>query len=412
MKSRVETVLFAAALCSFPLLGQQDAAKSNGVGFEHYKVTDLGTLGGAYSFAYDLNNAGVVAGAAATPFQNGNPNAPQPPQPPQTAVLWERGRILSLGTLGSANLGLSSEAGGPNIWGEAALTSETANFDPAGEDFCFFGTHRQCLGAVWKNGKLTALPTLGGNNGQTLGLNDLGFVVGFSETKELDPTCSALNPGQQYRFEATVWDPNGHPSELRPLPGDTVSFAFGINNRGEVVGGSGLCSNTVFPESPTAPHAVLWEKDGTPVDLGNLGGPSNNIAGSINERGDVSGTSTDAGGVVHSFLRTKESGKLRDIGLLHPDDIFTVAPCCNTLNNKRQIVGFALDVTFNLHAFIWQEGVITDLNTLIPKYSGWYLEAAQSINESGQIAGWGIINGLVHGFLATPCHHDADCDGR
>ena len=49
--------------------------------------------------------------------------------------------------------------------GESALISETANSDPNNEDFCAFGTHRQCLGATWKDGTLTALPTLpGGNN--------------------------------------------------------------------------------------------------------------------------------------------------------------------------------------------------------------------------------------------------------
>jgi probable HAF family extracellular repeat protein len=415
MKSRVvarklKTTLFAALLLAWPVLAQEESQPKQ-ERFTHYKVVDLGTLGGSYSFALGLNNAGVVSGAAATALQTGDPNAPQPPQPPQTAFLWYRGHVINLGTLAPARLALSSEAGGPNASGEAALISETDKLDPSGEDFCFFGTHRQCLAAIWKNGKLSALSTFGGNNSQALGLNDLGFVVGFAETTELDPACSTLNPTQRYRFETAVWEPSGHIRALHPLPGDTVSFGFGINNWGQVVGASGLCSNTVFPENPTAPHAVLWERDGTPVDLGNLGG-SSNIAGSINDRGDVNGTSSNAAGVVHSFLWTRESRKLRDLGTLHPDDIFTVAPCCNTINDRRQIVGFALDATFNLHAFIWQDGVIVDLNTLIPNNSPWYLEAAQSINESGQIAGWGTINGAVHGFLATPCGHDRDCDGK
>jgi hypothetical protein len=47
--------------------------------------------------------------------------------------------------------------------------------DPLGEDFCEFGTHRQCLAAIWKNGELSALPNLaGGNNANAFALNDLG----------------------------------------------------------------------------------------------------------------------------------------------------------------------------------------------------------------------------------------------
>ena len=55
-------------------------------------------------------------------------------------------------------------------------------------------------------------------------------------------------------------------------------------------------------------------------------------------------------------------------------------------------------------AFLWQpaDGVLTDLNTLIPKDSPWYLESATSINNAGEIVGYGTINGSVHAFLATP----------
>lgn len=45
---------------------------------------------------------------------------------------------------------------------------------------------------------------------------------------------------------------------------------------------------------------------------------------------------------------------------------------------------------------------MTDLNTLLPAGSPWYLASAASINNAGEIAGVGIINGETHGFLATP----------
>ena len=53
-------------------------------------------------------------------------------------------------------------------------------------------------------------------------------------------------------------------------------------------------------------------------------------------------------------------------------------------------------------AFLYQNGVMTDLNTLIPAESPWYLQNAASINEAGEIAGYGTINGETHAFLAKP----------
>jgi len=378
--------------------------------FAHYKVVDLGTLGGAYSLGLGINNAGIVAGGAATPAQqNGDPTLTNP-QPPQTGFLWRRGHIINLGTLGTPDEGLNSSAGGPNASGEAALIAETAMLDPAGEDFCYFGTHRQCLAAIWKHGKLHALTqTLGGNNSQALGLNDSGQVVGFAENTDYDASCASATPFQVYHFEAVIWEPNGAIRPLAPLPGDTVGFGFGINNKGQAVGASGLCSNTEYPENPNAPHAVLWEKDGTPVDLGNLGGKLS-AASSINNRGDVDGASSNENGVLHAFLWTKERGRMRDLGTLHPDDILSVATCCNTVNNSRQVVGFVLDANFNSHAFLWQHGVMVDLNTLIPKDSPWNLQSALAINEAGEITGYGIIDGNVHAFRATPRDRDDDGD--
>ena len=69
------------------------------------------------------------------------------------------------------------------------------------------------------------------------------------------------------------------------------------------------------------------------------------------------------------------------------------------------MVGFAIDGMGNPTALVWQGKVPVDLNTLIPAGSPWYLQNACSINDAGEIAGQGLINGEVHAFLATPIHH-------
>ena len=49
------------------------------------------------------------------------------------------------------------------------------------------------------------------------------------------------------------------------------------------------------------------------------------------------------------------------------------------------------------------DGVMTDLNTLVPADSPLYLLWATSINSRSEIAGFGVTSsGDVHAFLATP----------
>jgi probable HAF family extracellular repeat protein len=375
--------LFAMPVC---LTAQNQPAR--------YVITDLGTLGGTYSFGYGLSDAGAVAGGAATPTQGDFVS--------QTGFVWKNGTMMSTGTLGgSACPGCSSEAGGPNASGVAALISETATADPNGEDFCGFGTHRRCLGAVWMNGILKPLlPLAGGQNSQAYWLNNSGQVIGFSETGVVDPSCGST-PFQVLQYKAAIWNPNGTTKPLSPLAGDTVSFGFGINDLGQAVGTSGTCASTTLPPlAPSGAHAVLWQADGTPVDLGNLGGNAFNIATSINNHGAVAGTSLSTDGTVHPFLWTSASG-IKDLGAF-PGAILTIAGCCHTLNDNGEVVGFAIDPSFNMTAFVVQNGAMTDMNTLLPQGSPWYLLQACSVNNAGQIIGAGIINGEVHAYLASP----------
>jgi probable HAF family extracellular repeat protein len=378
-----------------------------------YRVTDLGVFGtGNNSGGYGINNAGWVTGCS-----NLVPNGPI------VAFIWYGfGPLIDLGTLG----GPSSCADGPNAFGEAAIISDTSNPAFMNEDFCGDGTHLQCLAAVWKDGGLTALPTLpGGNNSQTYWLNNRGQVVGFSENGTPDPTCATGTPYQVLRFEAAIWGPNGEIQELPPLEGDTVGWAWGINDNGQAVGSSGLCSNTSAPPvAPAAPHAVLWDSDGSPIDLGHLEGvPPGvyNVATSVNNRGEVVGFAQASDGTQHGFLWTKETG-MQDIGGFPGAVNGTGAPCCNTINNKGEIVGFSIDASFNMRALVWQGKTPVDLNTLIPADSPLYLTGSESLNDSGQITGTAIVKSSCpvttppawltnqsactefRAFLATPTH--------
>ncbi len=83
-------------------------------------------------------------------------------------------------------------------------------------------------------------------------------------------------------------------TDLGTLPGGYESIAYGINNRGQVVGYSTTASGEY--------HAFLWE-DGEMTDLGTLGG-AYSVAYGINSRGQVVGYSASASG-VHAVLWSK-----------------------------------------------------------------------------------------------------------
>ena len=92
-----------------------------------------------------------------------------------------------------------------------------------------------------------------------------------------------------------------------------------------------------------------------------------------------------------------------DLGVL-PGDLVGAGL---SINNSNEVVGASVSApgpsSGNPRAFLWQHGVMKDLNTLIPANSPLYLLTAFGINDAGVIVGFGVTGtGDVHGFLATP----------
>jgi probable HAF family extracellular repeat protein len=360
----------------------------------NYTVAGLGMLGGTVSGGSSINNRSWVTG-----FSN------LPGDTRTHATLWRDGSTLDLGTLGGLNNDLNSAVIWPvkNDRGLIAGISETPATDPLGERWscaAFFPTvtGHTCLGFVWQDGVMTALPTFpGGNNGYASGANNLGQVVGWAENSVHDSTCVAP---QVLQFRAALWGPNyGQIQALSPLPDDTTSAATAINDKGQVVGISGICDRAVGRFS--AAHAVLWQ-DGTVMDIGNLGGVAWNTPTAINHQGQVVGFSDlpgDESGApnFHAFLWTR-SGGIQDLGTL-PGDVYSLA---FGINDRGQVVGQSIGAGGS-RAFLWQNGVMTDLNTLVPPGS-LYLVYANDINASGEIAGGAFDEntGESPAFLATP----------
>ena len=63
------------------------------------------------------------------------------------------------------------------------------------------------------------------------------------------------------------------------------------------------------------------------------------------------------------------------------------------------VVGTAQNAAGQPRAFLWRNGEMTDLNTLIPAGTGWVLESAAGVSEGGQIVGYGTLSGKRRAFL-------------
>jgi probable HAF family extracellular repeat protein len=368
-----------------------------------YRVVDLGSLGGTSSGGNSINNTRRVAGFSDLPDGT------------RHATAWVHGLPVDLGTLGGPNSNVAWPVKSHRVIAGIAETDEP---DPLNEDWscsAFFPavTHQQCLGFAWRDGVMRPLPTLGGTHGFATGVDRRGRIVGWAENTVHDPTC---NPPQVLQFRAVVWGPrHDQMRELPPLGDDTTSAATAINNAGQIVGISGICSNAVGEFS--AAHAVLWEGDGI-ADLGDIGGDAWNTPMAINEHGVITGFANVTEGAAfnaHAFVWTEDSG-MQDLETVGGDDVYSQGL---GINAHGQIVGLSCTAGFaSCRAFIWEDGVMTDLNTLLePGYAN-HLYFANDINDFGEITGQSIdeSTGEARTFVAIPSAgpgaDDADAAGR
>jgi probable HAF family extracellular repeat protein len=245
-------------------------------------IRDLGTLCeadgvcGVDAQAFAVNESGQVAGISSTNI-TANATTGVPTVRP---FLWERGRMIDLGTLG----GTLSAVDGPAILlndrGQVAGTSTLAG-DQTYHPF------------VWEHGVMIDVGTLGGDTGFITWINDAGEAIGSADLP--GPSGSQSHHGFLWR--------NGVKIDLGTLGG--TSHAEGINSQGQVVGRS-----KPTPDAPVQ-HAFLWENGGPMVDLNTLIPLNSPLlleeGGLINDRGEIAGRGVppgcdDVDACGHAFL--------------------------------------------------------------------------------------------------------------
>ncbi|MEZ6164987.1 MAG: GC-type dockerin domain-anchored protein [Phycisphaerales bacterium] len=222
-------------------------------------------------------------------------------------------------------------------------------------------------------------------------INNSDFIVG---------SRFVTGPTGLREEQACSWHMMNGIQDLPVLSGASSSIAKGLNDAGWIVGSS------ILPGSLT-PTATLWH-NGAASDLGTLGGNMSQAI-AINAANQAVGISELANGETHAFrfdLDANGSVLARvDLGSLSGGYSIALA-----ISDAGQIVG-----TSGNRAVLWENGKPIDLNSLIPTNSGWVLNKATGINESGQIVGVGSLGGdPFRAFVLTPtegCVADLNGDG-
>jgi len=412
VKLRIVTLfavmIFLGAVALPVQLAAQESQAQLKKAHPHYSVTDLGTLGGNNSWPWGINDRGQVVGSSETPDIDPNSGSPT-----VHAFLWNKGVMHDIGTLG----GQYSHAllGGINSEGQVVGEAETSIVDPNNPPFPAWHAF------LWEKGTMHDLGTLGGTHSYAIGIDSERRVVGSAQTDEPHPFF-----GQQYH--PFLWE-KGVMRDLGTLGGD-VGFATGISvveapesgeegvadkeqarktrktksSHFQVIGGS-IVDNNPIPPFLFPMRSFLWE-DGVMTNLGPMGGIQS-FPEAINDRSQVVGEFTvldsQGTGISHAF-RWKD-GRKQDLGTVAGDsDSIAYA-----INHKGQIVGASgsgfIDLPFNpVHAFLWEHGVLTDLNTLIAANADLQLIAAYGINARGQIAAlaYEFSTGTIRALLLKP----------
>jgi probable HAF family extracellular repeat protein len=301
-----------------------------------YTVAPVGNFGNLTSQPNGLNNAGAVAGYVYTPGNHIN------------AYVSNNGAATSLHQ-GDPNTG-NSKAWGINESGAVVGEASVGNATQA---------------AVFSNGSVHTLGTLGGTNSYGYGINASGQVVGVSDT----------SGGGQHGF---VTGANNTLVDIGPVNGGSYSAANAINDLGQVTGYAETNAN--------GDYAAYIYQNGVMSFLSTLGG-SYAQGYAINNAGMVAGYSGLIDGESHAFLYG--SGVLLDLGDLGGNDSYATG-----INESGSVVG-ASNITNggSYHAFLYSGGKLQDLNDLIDPALGYTLSYASDINDKGQITAIGCKAG-------------------
>jgi probable HAF family extracellular repeat protein len=311
-----------------------------------YQFTDLGSLTPPNtqtngSWGQGINNAGAVVGRSQTDVFT------------FSGFQWSSGSISSLGAdpvSGTSDAFAISNTG--------VIAGGTASTGVPGQAFYYSPVY-------WSVGQMNVLPVGGSSNGigQARAISQNGqYIAGDIQDTH------GTNGG-------ALWT-NG---ALAPITG--MTFGFGVNDSGQMVG--------QYHDNTIGDIAVEYS-NGSLLTL--FGG----AALAINNAGEVVGWSRNLTS-QYGYPVLYKDGVATQIG---PESPYSRAL---GINNSGVVIGMYAPDYNVLHAFVYQNGVFSDLNDIASAGPGAEFESADAINDLGQITGRYLdANGDVGAYLLTP----------
>lgn len=365
-KLRTNLVAMAIGVGSVPIIFAAQVTSAGVV----YTVTDLGGLGGSITEAFGINNQGEVVGDSMTAINsnNGTGGYDQPFLWRPTTPNGTTGTMYSLDPnySSSSYIGLAQAI---NSQGQVVGVEGTS----AGYQ-AFIWTPSQNNGAT---GSLVNLNVPVNAGTWVYGMNNSGQVVGV--------TGSVGSSG------AFLWQPDvtngttGSTQNLGFLPGGTTSWAGGINDNGQVVGGS---NNTAF----------IWTAGGGMLPLTTPTGDGS-AGEQINKAGEVVGYLLASNTVGGATTYTSHAAIWSSAGLQELPTLGGLSSAAMDVNNNGEVVGWSQTSNGTTDIFVYENGVMTDLNTL----TGSTFDSVYGINDAGQIiADYTDASNHRTAYLLTP----------
>lgn len=336
-----------------------------------YDITDIGTLGGDYSYPQAVNDRGEVVGYAYTPGNNG-----------YHAFLWTAaGGMQDLGSLG----GNYSYASGINERGEVIGYANRSD----GTQAAFYWS--QATGMI----DLGSLSASSNNYSYSTDINDAGVVVGYAYT----------DSGYYHAFK---WTQATGMVDLGTL-GGTYSYATKINNAGQITGYSYVNNNNSYYYYT---YHTFFHSDSTGmVDVGTFNPNSNcnyyyyycydySYPSDMNEAGEIVGHNYN-GSQQFAFYWSQATGLVDMADVLSNTNQYAYS---YDINDSGQVVGQAYNPSVGQYqGFVWSVAAGLQPVATLPGDSQSYL---YRINNAGQATGqsygntnhatfWSAATGLI-----------------